>query len=72
MHVNGVLAQRYVKSRFVRLVKPQSVCEIGTVGKISDYQPEGSGFSPGLVEGWTLGNPLLPHHPWTGTLKPLV
>ena len=27
------------------------------------------GSIPGLVEGWTLGNLLLPHRPWTGTLS---
>ena len=27
------------------------------------------GSSPGLVEGWTLGDLLSPHRPWTGTLS---
>ena len=33
--------------------------EVGTVGKISDYQKEGPGSIPGLVEGLTLGDPLI-------------
>ena len=28
-----------------------------------------SGSIPGLVEGWTLGDLLSPHRPWTGTLS---
>ena len=46
------------------------VCEVGTVGKISDCQPRGPGFNPWTFErGWTLGDLLSPHRPWTGTLS---
>ena len=36
------------------------VCEVGTVGKISDYQPEDPGFSPRPGRGLNIGD-LLPH-----------
>ena len=39
------------------------MCEIGTVVKISDYQPEVSGFNP-----WPSQGLLSLHHPWTGML----
>ena len=33
------------------------VCEVGTVGKISDCQPEGSGFIPRPGRGFDFGQP---------------
>ena len=33
------------------------VCEVGTVGKISDYQPEGPGFNPWPGRGLNFGRP---------------
>ena len=33
------------------------VCEVGTVGMISDYQPEGPGFNPRPGQGLNLGWP---------------
>ena len=44
------------------------MCEVGTVVKISDYQPEVSGFNPWPGQGSTLGGLLSLHHPWTGML----
>ena len=33
------------------------MCEVGTVGKISDYQPEGPGFNPWPGRGLNFGRP---------------
>ena len=33
------------------------VCEVSTVGKISDYQPGGSGFNPRPGGGLNFGQP---------------
>ena len=33
------------------------MCEVGTVGKISDYQPEGPGFNPRPGGGLNFGRP---------------
>ena len=33
------------------------MCEAGTVGKISDYQPEGPGFNPWPGQGLNFGRP---------------
>ena len=33
------------------------VCGLGTVGKISDYQPEGPGFNPQPGRGLNFGRP---------------
>ena len=35
----------------------KSVCELGTVDRISDYQPEGSGFNPRPGRGMNFGQP---------------
>ena len=46
------------------------VCDVGTVGQISDCQPEGIGVqSLAWSRVLILGNLLSPHHPWTGTLS---
>ena len=44
------------------------VCEVGIVDKISDYQPEGSGFNPWPGWGSNFGWPLVfsSHCPWAG------
>ena len=34
-----------------------SVCEVGTVGKISDCQPEGPGLNPPPFRGLNFGRP---------------
>ena len=34
------------------------VCEVGTVGKISDYQPEGPGFNPRPGRELNFGRPF--------------
>ena len=33
------------------------MCEVGTVGKISDYQPEGPGFNSQPGQGLNFGRP---------------
>ena len=44
----------------IRVVKDMHfpcVCEVGTVGKISDYQPEGPGLNPRPGRGLNFGQP---------------
>ena len=36
-------------------------CEVGTVGKISDCQPEGPGFNPWPGRGLNFGRPSFAH-----------
>ena len=48
-----------------KTIQKVGVCEVGTVGKISDYQPEGPGFNPRPGRGLNFE----PHRPWTGTLS---
>ena len=45
------------------------MCEVSTVGKISDYQPDGPGFNPGPGRGLNFGDLLSPHCPRTGMLS---
>ena len=44
-------------------------CEVGTIGMISDCQPEGPGFNSRPGRGLNFGDLLLPHCPWTGTSR---
>ena len=39
----------------------QGVCEVGTVGKISDYQPEGPEFNPRPGRGLNFGETFFRH-----------
>ena len=48
------------------------MCEDGTVGKISDCQPEGPGSIPGLVEGLNFGRPSFATPSVDRDVKPLV
>ena len=60
---NGVwapCASTFVYARLVQLVR-----HLTTNQKVP-------GSIPGLFEGWTLGDLLSPHRPWTGDVKPLV
>ena len=50
----------------------RSVCEVGTVGKISDYQPEGPGFNPRPGRGLYFGRPSFATPSMERDLKPLV
>ena len=46
------------------------MCEVGTLGKISDCQPEGPRFNPQPGRGLNFDRDLLsPHRVWTGTLS---
>ena len=48
------------------------VCEAGTVGKISDYQPEGPGFNPRPGRGLNFGRPSFATPSVDRDVKPLV
>ena len=50
----------------------QSVCEVGTVGKIFDYQPEGSGFNPRPGREFNFGRPSFTTPTVDRDVKPLV
>ena len=41
----------------ITVIMINHVCEVGTVGKISDCQPEGSGFIPRPGRGFDFGQP---------------
>ena len=49
-----------------------SVCEVGTVGKISDYQPEGPRFNSRSGRGLNFGRPSFATPPVDRDVKPLV
>ena len=49
-----------------------SVCETGTVGKISDYQPEGPGFNLRPGRGLNFGRPSFATPSVDRDVKPLV
>ena len=53
-------------------VTKDSVCEVGTVGKISDYQPEGPGFNPRPGRGLNFGRPSFATPSVDRDVKPLV
>ena len=48
------------------------VCEVGTVGKISDCQPEGPGFNPRPGRGLNFGRPSFATPSVDREVKPLV
>ena len=48
------------------------MCKVGTVGKISDYQPEGSGFNPKSGRGLNFGRPSFATPSVDRDVKPLV
>ena len=48
------------------------VCEVGTVDKISDYQPEGPGFNPWPGRGLNFGRPSFATPSVDWDVKPLV
>ena len=48
------------------------VCEVGTVGKISDCQPEGPGFNPRPGRGLSFGRPSFATPSVERDVKPLV
>ena len=48
------------------------VFEFGTVGKISDYQPEGPGFNPRPGRGLNFGRPSFTTPSVDRDIKPLV
>ena len=48
------------------------VCEVGTVGKISDCQPEGPGFNPRPGRGLNFGRPSFATPSVDRDVKPLV
>ena len=48
------------------------VCEVGTVGKISDCQPEGPGFNPRPGRGLNFGRPSFATPSMDRDVKPLV
>ena len=52
--------------------KWKSVCEVGTVGKISDCQPEGPGFKPRPGRGLNFGQPSFATPSVDRDVKPLV
>ena len=54
---------------FPRLI---CVCEVGTVGKMSDYQPEGPGFNPRPGRGLNFGRPSFTTPSVDRDVKPLV
>ena len=49
-----------------------SVCEVSTVGKISDCQPEGPGFNPWPGRGLNFGRPSFATPSVDRDVKPLV
>ena len=49
-----------------------SVCVVGTVGKISDYQPEGPGFNPRPDGGLNFGRPSFTSPPVDRDVQLLV
>ena len=48
------------------------MCEVGTVGKISDCQPEGPGFKPRPGRGLDFGQPFFATLFVDKDVKPLV
>ena len=50
----------------------EDVCEVGTVGKISDCQPEGPGFNPRRGRGLNFGQPSFATPSVDRVVKPLV
>ena len=62
----------YTKSYMYKINSITHVCEVGTVGKISDCQPGGPGFNPGT--GWWLnfGRPSFTTLFVDRDVKPLV
>ena len=48
------------------------VCEVGTVGKISDCHPEGPGFNPRPGRGLNFGRPSFATPSVDRDVKPLV
>ena len=48
------------------------MCEVGTVGKISDYQPEGPRFNPRPGRGLNFGRPSFATPSVERDVKPLV
>ena len=48
------------------------VCEVGTIGKISDYQPESPGFNPRPGRGLNFGRPSFATPFADRDVKPLV
>ena len=48
------------------------VCEVGTVGQISDYQPGGPGFNPRPGRGLNFGRPSFATLSVDRDVKPLV
>ena len=48
------------------------VCEVGTVGKVSDYQPEGPGFNPRSGRGLNFGRRPFATPSIGREVKPLV
>ena len=48
------------------------MCEVGTVGKISDCQPEGPGFKPRPGQGLDFGQPFFATLFVDKDVKPLV
>ena len=49
-----------------------SVCEVGTVGKVYDCQPEGPGFNPRPGRGLNFGRPSFATPSVDRDVKPLV
>ena len=56
----------------VRVCACVCVCEVGTVGKISDCQPEGSGFNPRPGGGLNFERPSFATPSVDRGVKPLV
>ena len=46
--------------------------KVGSVGKISDYQPEGSGFNPRPGRGLNFGRPSFATQSVDKDVKPLI
>ena len=55
-----------------RLKVGRGVCKVGTVGKISDCQPEGPGFNPWPGRGLNFGRPSFATPSVDRDVKPLV
>ena len=50
-----VSSGRLGKGVYLEIGGEGSVCKVGTVAKISDYQPEGPGFNPRFGQGFNFG-----------------
>ena len=71
-HLLGSLNVCSVRINERTCIANKRVCEVGTVGKISDYQPEGHGFNPRPGRGLNFGIPSFATPSVDRDVKPLV